>query len=72
MEKKLTKYYCLLIKNKLNKMSLGFFNDFMKMIQKKISIMGATINTQLKIMKIKCICIRNFENESKSIIHDLI
>lgn len=54
-------------------MSLGFFNDLMKMIQKKISIMGATINnTQLKIMKIKCICIRNFENESKSIIHDPI
>ena len=53
-------------------MSLGFFNNFMKMIQKKISIMGTTINTHLKIMKIKCICIRNFENESKSIIHDPI
>lgn len=57
-------------------MSLGFFNNLMKkkMIQKKISIMGTTINnTQLKIMKIKCcICIQNFENESKSIIHDPI
>lgn len=56
-------------------MSLGFFNDLMKkkMIQKKTSIMGTTVsNTQLKIMKIKCICIRNFEDESKSIIHDPI
>ena len=56
-------------------MSLGFFNDLMKkkMIQKKTSIMSTTVsNTQLKIMKIKCICIRNFEDESKSIIHDPI
>ena len=55
-------------------MSLGFFNDLMKkkMIQKKTSVMGTTVNnTQLKIMKIKCcICIRNFESESKSIIYD--